>query len=537
MNENTDQLTRDFLNIQLLGLFLFLTLAALSQERSKVETDSLVAALLRLPESESEKIILKGNYLLSQKVSDKEEFDIVLKMASAFLDDQHPNPDKSTEMLFIAKSIAEKTNNPEQLAKVYGSIANQYSYLNFPEKIKFYLDKSRAQIERLPEGDKKYNLSAMLYIEMGNLESDKKNFQVAKKYYQSSLKQFRKMSAPAQFLGYHYRRALYNLGNSFYNLNQYDSAEFYLTVSLSVKDRQNTNLKYFIYYALSRVYSQKGDNQRAIDTLLVVLNDNNFNDDRLKSDIYFNIAKDYKAIGDNENYILYSEKHIKINPNVQKKAMKAINTAVDAEQESFLSDISESKNKNRVLIGGIILLLLISVTTIFYLMRKRDKEKAIYMKIILNLKEKYQQPEKDIPESRLPESMQSLSISFSAEKEVLAKLEKFELSQRFTNQKLTVASVAVQLKTNPTYLTETIKKYKGKNFNAYINELRVHYICEKIHNQPENLNYKISYLGEQCGFASHSAFATVFKNVTGISPSAFLREAEKQNPYIPKSNG
>lgn len=522
-------------------------MAASSQERLKVSADSLVDAFLRLPDNESEKIISTGNFLLTQTVSDKLEFEIVLKMAGAFLDDKHPNPDKSTEMLFLAKSIAEKSNNPEQLAKVYGSIANQYSYLNFPEKINFYLDKSKKQIERLPEGNRKYNLSALLYIEMGNLESDKKNFLLAKRYYQTSLNQFKKITDSVQFPLYHYRRALYNLGNSYYYLNQPDSANYYLTESLSVQDQQNTNLKYFIYFALSRIYAQNGDHIRSIDTLLVVLNDKNFNDERLKSDIYFNLAKEYKAIGDNEKYILYSEKHFQINPDVQQSAMKAINTAVNAEQESFLSAISNSESKNRILIGGILLLFVISAAIIIYLVRRRDKEKTIYMNIIQNLEEKYNQSENEsqddynlseleIPENKHLENTQSSTISVSTEREVLAKLNKFELSQKFTSQKLSVASVAVQLKTNPTYLTETIKKYKGKNFNAYINDLRIHYICEMIHNHPEYLNYKISYLGEQCGFPSHSSFTTVFKSVTGISPSAFLREAEKRNNPKLKSN-
>ena len=36
------------------------------------------------------------------------------------------------------------------------------------------------------------------------------------------------------------------------------------------------------------------------------------------------------------------------------------------------------------------------------------------------------------------------------------------------------------------------------------------------------INYKISYLAENCGFSSHSSFATVFKSITGISPVKFI---------------
>ncbi|MDG4654360.1 AraC family transcriptional regulator [Chryseobacterium arthrosphaerae] len=33
----------------------------------------------------------------------------------------------------------------------------------------------------------------------------------------------------------------------------------------------------------------------------------------------------------------------------------------------------------------------------------------------------------------------------------------------------------------------------------------------------------MSYLAEESGFISHSAFATTFKNITGMPPSEFIR--------------
>lgn len=532
-------------------IFFLLSPAANAQERNKNSTDSLISIFNKYTDRESAKIINTGNILLARSLSNKQKFEIAFRMSGAYLDDVRPNPDKSTEMLFLAKSFAEKSNSPELLAKIYGSIANQYSYLNFTEKILYYLQKSRQQIDRLPDGDLKFSLSALYFIEMGNLDSDQKKYVSAKVHYQNSLQQIGKISAPEYFSEYHYQRALYNLGNSYFNLNQPDSAKFYYNQALRVMNHQNTNLKYFIYFALSKVYSHQGDNQRSIDTLLVVLNDESFNDERLKSDIFYQLAQNYKATGDKEKYILYTEKHLQINPNVRQTAMKAISTAVTAEQESYLADITRSKTRNRMLAGGIILLLISSGAVILSLSRKRNRERNIYLGILEKLEEKQgnnssQKLQRSIEisnentpdintqtkshdEGSSREPVLSTGIPAGAETDVLAKLEKFELTHKYINQKLTVASVAVQLKTNPTYLTETIKKHKGKNFNAYINELRIRYICEMIHTHPEYLNYKISYLAEQCGFQSHSSFTTVFKSVTGISPSAFLREATRRN--------
>ena len=69
------------------------------------------------------------------------------------------------------------------------------------------------------------------------------------------------------------------------------------------------------------------------------------------------------------------------------------------------------------------------------------------------------------------------------------------------------------------------------NFNTYINKLRINYIVEKLKKDSNFMNYKISYLAENCGFSSHSSFATVFKSITEISPVTFIEllRNEKKN--------
>lgn len=57
--------------------------------------------------------------------------------------------------------------------------------------------------------------------------------------------------------------------------------------------------------------------------------------------------------------------------------------------------------------------------------------------------------------------------------------------------------------------------------------MRVKYIVKKLKTEPNYLNYKVSYLAEESGFSSHSSFATVFKNITGISPNVFIELLKK----------
>jgi YesN/AraC family two-component response regulator len=108
------------------------------------------------------------------------------------------------------------------------------------------------------------------------------------------------------------------------------------------------------------------------------------------------------------------------------------------------------------------------------------------------------------------------------EQQILNKLKKFESTSKFTNKDISLAVLAGQFETNTKYLSEIINKHYNINFNTYINKLRVNFIIEKLKNEPNFCNYKISYLAELSGFASHSSFATVFKSISGISPITFI---------------
>src|SRR5690606_33931162 len=159
---------------------------------------------------------------------------------------------------------------------------------------------------------------------------------------------------------------------------------------------------------------------------------------------------------------------------------------------------------------------------IFYV-RNRNKLK-MYRNMLdyLNRQKSVQQTtEVVIPEEK-PEVHKSTTLLKESENQILAGLEKFEAGKKFTNKDMSLGMLAAQLNTNTKYLSEVINRQKQKNFNSYINELRINYITEKIKSDPNYLNFKVSYLAEECGFSSHSTFTSVFKPMVGVSPIMFV---------------
>ncbi|MDO3388842.1 helix-turn-helix domain-containing protein, partial [Gilvimarinus sp. SDUM040013] len=100
-------------------------------------------------------------------------------------------------------------------------------------------------------------------------------------------------------------------------------------------------------------------------------------------------------------------------------------------------------------------------------------------------------------------------------------LELFEKNKGFTKKDINLASLSKQFETNTKYLSEIIKTHRQKQFNSYLNELRVNYIVNRLQNEPKYINTKVSYLASDCGFASHSTFTTTFTQIMNESPSAF----------------
>lgn len=120
-------------------------------------------------------------------------------------------------------------------------------------------------------------------------------------------------------------------------------------------------------------------------------------------------------------------------------------------------------------------------------------------------------------------SPQPQVISEKTENILLKKLNDFEKTEDFIKSDISLQSLAKKLETNTKYLSETINNHKQKNFNAYINELRINYIIDKLKKKSIYRSYKIKYLAEESGFSTHSAFAAVFKSVTGMSPINYIQ--------------
>lgn len=179
-------------------------------------------------------------------------------------------------------------------------------------------------------------------------------------------------------------------------------------------------------------------------------------------------------------------------------------------------------------VGSVALTLIIFAAIYFFSMQKRFEKR--------HAKEEtekiYKEYEQKIDQLKDLHTSQPFSIPEKTEKLILSKLEHFESGNEMTDSRLSLSLLAKKMDTNSKYLSEIINKHKHKNFNTYVNELRINYIIDKIKNHPEYMNYKTSYLAEESGFTSRTSFTTIFKSITGKSPSVYIDELRGLNDNI-----
>lgn len=249
----------------------------------------------------------------------------------------------------------------------------------------------------------------------------------------------------------------------------------------------------------------------------------------LQLEIHQLLATNYLALGNQEKYRIHYQKSLALINQTEQIENEALSKAHQLITQELDDDLSNKKNSFNTyfliaLLATIVLIILIIST--YFFSRNRIKTYQSLLSFLENSKSNSTNKSPEIPKTERKQV-----VLKESEISILEGLEQFEESHGFIDKDMSLGMLASQLGTNTKYLSEVINRNKGKNFKAYINEQRIRYIVEKIKNEPNYANYKVSYLAEACGFTLHSTFTSVFKSVVGVSPITFieiLKEEQKK---------
>jgi len=319
-----------------------------------------------------------------------------------------------------------------------------------------------------------------------------------------------------------------------------DLAEQYLLEALKIYENPDYNLpkqnETMLLNQLSWLYFERKDYEKSIHYANLALDlEKNHNDPYHRVESFEFLAKSFLEINQKDKSKFYMDEYTYLKDSLRISERNSIDTPLNQ-----IITVKEKENKSRIKIlfiyGGVLFVVLLIIGSIvwkiFNQKLKNEYEKLIYKLKTESTHKKTEEPE-IITTEELVESVnepeidsnskeKSIQITENTVKTILARLERFENSDKYLKKEINLTYLASQVGTNTKYLSEIIKQHKEKSFSSYINGLRINYIATLLYKEPKYREYKISYLADMCGFSSREVFAVVFKKETGISPSYYI---------------
>ena len=256
----------------------------------------------------------------------------------------------------------------------------------------------------------------------------------------------------------------------------------------------------------------------------------------------------FKEVGQLDSALYYTELQMQLNDSLLNMRINQEVNQKEAENQLVLHQKNiELKNielaqANKEMWGmGLILLLLSFGIVILYHNAKKEKEtnaallqtnlqlantqEALKRASVLNI-EKAVAPilRKEFKPPTSAKTSEESPEKINKRKVLIEELEQLINDGIYRKNDLTLDSLSKKLKTNRTYLSESINKTYGKNFNSFLNEHRINEARHVLLNN--DINYTIEAISQIVGFKSISVFNTAFKKQTGLTPSYFEKNAK-----------
>lgn len=261
--------------------------------------------------------------------------------------------------------------------------------------------------------------------------------------------------------------------------------------------------------------------QKGIDNYGVTEEEEGFMDDHYKL-----LAKAYKHNGNIEKSNFYFEKYIHTTEEFNKIQDTVISVFKQQELKEFEAELEAINSENNnfkyiILVSGLIILVLL-----FLLFRFNQQKKINEEKFNTLLEKMNRDTNATIIDTKdeVVEHDNTSDIGNEIKTQILEGLKKLEEQEYFLRKECNSYNVSKKIKTNTSYLSKVVNSHYKKNFNSYINDLRINYAVLKLKNDNKFRKFSIQSIAEEIGYKSADSFTKYFKKQTGLNPSFFIKK-------------
>jgi AraC-like DNA-binding protein len=264
------------------------------------------------------------------------------------------------------------------------------------------------------------------------------------------------------------------------------------------------------------------------------------------SDYYFDELKHtfdyllnhYKNEGNTDKQIEYLNKMIAYEESLGSIKESVSNGVVSmytipeltAEKELLINKLEKEKTISNAGVILFIILSCIGVIVAIFQYRKRliFKKRFDNLKVALEkrIKNEVSSPINTTSTTEATIKSSPPQLKSTQTDKIKAGLKTFEDTLMFTEENITLKSLALQVGTNSTYLSKYINDKKSENFSVYINDLRINHVLKLLYSSEKIRTYTVSALAKEVGFSNSKSFSNHFKRITGLSVTYFIKNLE-----------
>lgn len=155
-----------------------------------------------------------------------------------------------------------------------------------------------------------------------------------------------------------------------------------------------------------------------------------------------------------------------------------------------------------------------------------------YMEQIKAKEEEIRRLGGDTVDAIQPQESAKYSMSSLNDKQKMALAEAImgvmENDREFCSDDFSLDKLAKLVGSNSKYVSQVINDMYNKNFSNFVNEYRINLACIRLSDFKAYGNYTIRAVAESTGFKSYSTFNSVFRKITGITPSLYQKMAKEE---------
>lgn len=246
---------------------------------------------------------------------------------------------------------------------------------------------------------------------------------------------------------------------------------------------------------------------------------------------YEKLINYFKETKDPKNQLLYTTRLLKLDSILNddyKYLVKKLYKEYDfpelmSYQKELIAELENNSKKTTYWNIFLMAIVIISIIFLIYYYRQKKKYKERFDILI---GEQKLQPKENATIKNTSKELKD--IDEEVINKVLFELDNFIKNKGYLKNQITLNDVAKLINTNTKYLSRIINHYQQKNFNAYINDLRIEYLIDRLNTDKNFRKYTISAIAEEGGFSNALSFSRAFTKKTSLKPSYFLKELNKE---------